>query len=395
MPSSSLRPSEKPTTGGAGVEVQASAPAPAGVSAPSASTPSPRSARAASNRPRRASGGLLRYILVRLAVSVLLLFGVTLVTFALTTIVPGDPVASALGQRAAEDPAAVAAFRAKYGLDQPWFVQYGIYLGNLLHGDLGISQQTHRPVATDLASAVPATLELALGAITLSLIFGVVFGVWAAYRRGKVTDQVLRVVSLTGLSVPTFWMAMVLFYTFYYKLRLAPGSGRLSPILSPPPKQTGLVTVDSLLAGRFDAFMDASAHLVLPVLVLTLYTVGLLTRFVRTSVLEVLEQDYVRAAYAKGLTGRKVLFSYVLRGAALPILTVLGLAFGTLLSGTVLVESVFAWPGLGTYAFKSASSLDLPGVMGVGLVVGVIYLITNFVVDLLYGVLDPRVRVGS
>lgn len=319
----------------------------------------------------------------------------TIVTFTLTNLVPGDPVASALGQRAAEDPEAVAEFRARYGLDEPLPIQYLIYLGNLLHGDLGISQQTHRPVLKDLAVAVPATLELAICAIILSLALGLVLGVWAAYRRGKVADQVLRVVSLAGLSVPTFWLAMVLFYLFYYQLRIAPGSGRLSPAETPPPVRTGLMTVDSLLAGRFDAFLDAAAHLALPVTVLTLYTVGLLTRFVRSAVLEVLEQDYVRAAKAKGLRGWRVLTAYVLRGAALPILTVVGLAFGTLLSGTVLVESVFAWPGLGTYAFKSASSLDLPGVMGVGLVVGIVYLVTNFVVDLLYGVLDPRVRVAS
>lgn len=336
----------------------------------------------------------LRYLAVRFGVSCLLLVGVTLVTFTLTNLVPGDPVASALGQRAAEDEATVAAFRERYGLDEPLYVQYGIYLSNLARGDLGISQQTHRPVLQDLRAAVPATLELALWAVFFSLLIGVLFGVWSAYKRGKVTDQVLRVVSLTGLSVPTFWMAMVLFYVFSYRLRVVPGSGRLSPLITPPPRRTGLMTVDSLLAGRFDAFLDASAHLILPVAVLTMYTVGLLTRFVRSAVLEVLDQDYVRAAQAKGLSRPRVLFSYVLRGAALPILTVVGLAFGTLLSGTVLVESVFSWQGLGSYAFKSATSLDLPGVMGVGLVVGLIYLVTNFVVDILYGVLDPRVRVS-
>jgi peptide/nickel transport system permease protein len=325
---------------------------------------------------------------------VLLVIGVTIVTFILTNLVPGDPVAAALGQSAAEDPATVAQFRAQYGLDKPLVVQYFTYLGNLLHGDLGQSQVTHRPVLTDLVSAVPATLEIAVGAIILSVIIGVVFGMIAAYRRGKVTDHVLRIVSLAGLSVPTFWLALVLYYVFFFQLHIAPGSGRLSPIYAPPPTVTGLVTVDALVAGQWDVFLDASAHLFLPVLVLTLYTVGLLTRFVRTSVLEILDLDYVRAAKAKGLPARTVVIGYVLRGASIPVLTIVGLAFGSLLSGTVLVESVFAWPGLGSYAFKAASNLDLFGVMGVGLVVGIIYLATNLVVDLLYGLIDPRVRLG-
>lgn len=321
--------------------------------------------------------------------------GVTLVTFILTNLVPGDPVAAALGQRAAEDPAIVAQFRAQYGLDQPLVVQYFTYLGNLLHGDLGTSTTTHNPVASDLAKALPATLEIAIGAIVLSVIIGVVLGTVAAHRRGKASDHVLRVVSLAGLSVPTFWLALVLYYVFYFQLHIAPGSGRLSSDFTTPPTVTGMYTVDALLVGQLDTFLDAMAHLFLPVLVLTLYTVGLLTRFVRTAVLEVLDQDYVRAARAKGLPGRTVIWSYVLRGASIPILTVVGLAFGSLLSGTVLVEAIFAWPGIGSYAYQAASHLDLPGVMGVGLLIGVMYLLVNLVVDLLYGVLDPRVRLAS
>jgi peptide/nickel transport system permease protein len=205
---------------------------------------------------------------------------------------------------------------------------------------------------------------------------------------------VLRVVSLTGLSVPTFWLALVLYYFFYFKLHIAPGSGRLDSDYNTPGRVTGMYTLDALFAGQLDTFFDAVAHLFLPVLVLTLYTVGLLTRFVRTAVLEILDQDYVRAARAKGLPGRTVVFSYVLRGASIPILTVVGLAFGSLLSGTVLVESVFSWPGIGSYAFQAASHLDLPGVMGVGLLIGVTYLLVNLAVDLLYGLLDPRVRLA-
>ena len=337
---------------------------------------------------------LAGYLLRRLGMSILLLVGVTLVTFTLTNLVPGDPVAAALGQSAADNPATVAAFVKEHGLDQPLPVQYATYMTNLVQGDLGVSQRTRQPVVSDLQKAVPATIEVALGAITVSLIVGVALGVLAAYRRGKLADQIIRVVSLVGLSVPTFWLALLSFNFFFLKLRIAPGSGRLSPSLSPPPRVTGLYTVDSLLAGQWNVFVDAAAHLMLPVMVLSLFTIGLLTRFVRTSVLEILDMDYVRAGRAKGLGGSQLLFGYVLRGAALPILTIVGLMFGMLLSGTVLVEAVFAWPGLGTYAFQSASNLDLPGVMGVGLVVGVIYLLINFVVDMLYGVLDPRVRLA-
>ncbi|QHC69325.1 ABC transporter permease [Rathayibacter sp. VKM Ac-2801] len=351
-------------------------------------------------RPPRQRGGraahpFLRYALRRVLTSLLLVVGVTLVTFILTNLVPGDPVAAALGQRAAEDPEIVAQFRAQYGLDQPLVVQYFTYLGNLLHGDLGVSTTTHNPVVADLAKALPATLEIAFGAIVLSVIIGVLFGTVAAYRRGKASDHVLRVVSLAGLSVPTFWLALVLYYVLYFQLRIAPGSGRLSSDFTTPPTVTGLYTVDALLAGQLDTFLDAASHLFLPVLVLTLYTVGLLTRFVRTAVLEILDQDYVRAARAKGLPNRAVTFSYVLRGASIPILTVVGLAFGSLLSGTVLVEAVFGWPGIGSYAYQAASHLDLRGIMGVGLLIGVMYLLVNLIVDLLYGVLDPRVRLAS
>jgi len=273
-------------------------------------------------------------------------------------------------------------------------VQYFTYLGNLLHGNLGVSTTTHDAVAADLAQALPATLEIAIGAIVLSVVIGVVLGTVAAYRRGKVSDHVLRVVSLAGLSVPTFWLALALYYFFYFKLHIAPGSGRLSSDFNAPHTITGLYTIDALLAGQLDTFFDALSHLFLPVLVLTLYTVGLLTRFVRTAVLEILDQDYVRAARVKGLPTRTVVWSYVLRGASIPVLTVVGLAFGSLLSGTVLVESIFAWPGIGSYAYQAASHLDLPGVMGVGLLIGVMYLLVNLIVDLLYGILDPRVRLA-
>lgn len=337
---------------------------------------------------------LARYLGIRAGLTILLLFGVTLVTFTLTNLVPADPVQAALGEQAAADPEIVAQFRENAGLDQPLPVQYLTYLGNLLHGDLGVSQQTRAPVAQDLGKAFPATAELAIAAILISIVIGVGLGTWAALRRRTVTDQMIRVVSLIGISVPSFWLALVVYFVFFSQLHWFPGSGRLSPATIPPPRVTGMYTVDALLAGQWATFGDAVAHLVLPAAVLALYTIGLLTRFARSAILEVLDLDYVRAARAKGLPARVVVTRYVLRGALVPIITVLGVAFGSLLSGTVLVEKVYSWHGLGEYAYAAATKLDLPAIMGVGLVVGVVYIGLNFLVDVLYGVIDPRVRVA-
>jgi peptide/nickel transport system permease protein len=336
---------------------------------------------------------LARYILVRAGISILLIFGVTLVTFTLANLVPADPAQAALGERAASDPDIVAAYREARGLDKPLVTQYVVYVANLFRGDLGSSTQTNNPVLQDLSVAFPATAELALFIILFSVIIGVGLGTWAALRQNRFSDQLFRAVSLVGISVPTFWLALVAFYLFFYQLRWAPGTGRLSAALQPPPHVTGMFTVDSLLAGQWATFGDALAHLVLPGSVLILYTVGLLLRFSRSAVLDVLNQEYVLAARAKGLRPSAVVFRYILRGASLPILTIVGLAFGSLLSGTVLTEQVFGWGGIGQYAYKSATTLDLPAVMGVGLVVGVVYIVTNFLIDVVYGVIDPRVRV--
>ncbi|WP_243854556.1 ABC transporter permease [Canibacter zhoujuaniae] len=342
---------------------------------------------------RRGIPPLLRYIGVRLGVSILLVLGVTLVTFTLTNLVPSDPVQAALGEQAAANPEIVAKFRAEQGLDKPLPVQYITYVTNLVQGNLGTSTQTRQPVAEELARAFPATIELALAAIVGSALLGVGLGLWAALKRRKFTDQVIRVISLIGLSWPTFWLALVVYYVFFFLLGIFPGSGRLDPVLIPPPHVTGMYTIDALLAGQFDVFSDALYHLVLPASVLALYTIGLLTRFARSAVLEVLDLDFVKAARAKGLSKRTVTFGYVLRAATVPIITVLGLAFGSLLSGTVLVEQVYSWNGIGQYSFAAATKLDLPAIMGVGLIVGIVYIGLNFVVDVLYGLIDPRVRV--
>lgn len=334
----------------------------------------------------------LRYVLYRTTMTVFLIFGVTVVTFTLTNLVPADPIQAALGEQAAANPEIVEEFRRQQGLDKPVPVQYLNYMGRLLQGDLGTSIKTHNPVSQDLARAFPATVELALSAITISIVFGIGLGLIAALKRRTFWDQLIRILSIINISLPSFWLALIAYYIFFSQLHLFPGSGRLSPTLVAPPKITGMYTVDSLLAGNMTTFFDAVHHLILPASVLAFYTIGLLTRFTRTSILEVLDLEYVRSAHAKGLSSRKVVFSYVLRGAFVPILTVVGLAFGSLLSGTVLVEKIYSWNGLGQYAFMAATSLDVPAIMGVGLIVGCVYVGLNLLVDVSYGLIDPRVR---
>jgi peptide/nickel transport system permease protein len=345
-------------------------------------------------RPGGRHRDLRRFLLGRLGTGLVLLVGITLVAFVLTHLVPGDPAAANLGQRAIGDPAAVAAFRHQYGLDRPVPVQYVVYLKNLLHGNLGISEQSHRPVLADLEEYVPATIELALFAIVLSLIVGIGLGIVAAVFRDRWPDHVIRVVSLGGVSMPVFWVALVAFYLFFFKLGWLPGGGRLDPTQNAPTHLTGMFTVDAAVHGQWTLFSSALRHLVLPALVLAIFTVGMLTRFTRASMLEIMENDYVRAARLKGLPEHVVVLRHVLRPALVAIITVAGVAFGNLLAGTVLVENIFSWPGVGQYAYHSAVNLDLPAIMGVSLFVALVYIVINLAVDLLYGVIDPRIRLS-
>jgi len=329
----------------------------------------------------------------RLVALVLLLLGITLVAFVLTEIVPSNAAATALGEQAAGDPAAVAAFKAHYGLDKPLPARYAIYLGHVLQGDLGQSSLTHNAVSHDLGQFIPATAELALFSILIASVVGVAFGVLAALRRNKPTDHTLRVTSLAGISMPTFWIALVVLYVGFYRLGWFPGAERLNPGTVPPPSVTGLYTVDALLDGNLSLFGEALHHLVLPALVLAAFNVSLLTRFTRSAVLEVIGNDYVRAARAKGLPERVVVVRYVLRAALPSVVTVLGLVFANVLTGAVLIEKIFSWPGVGQYAYQAAVNLDVPAIAGVSLFVAFVYVTVNFIVDILYGIIDPRIRV--
>ena len=335
----------------------------------------------------------LRFVSRRLAAGMALIIGVTAVTFSLTTLVPGDPALAVLGESAFDNPAAVEAFRDRYRLDEPLPVQYWAYLSNVVQGDLGESQRTRRPVARDLGEFIPATMELAFVAISIAIVVGITVGTVAAVRRDGLLDQVIRVFSLTGVSMPAFWLALLAFYWLSFRYQLFPGIGRLDPGVRAPETITGMYTVDAALAGDWDTFRNALGHTLLPGMVLAANAIGLLTRFTRSSVLEVLDEDFVRTARAKGLRGWKVVARHVLRAALVPIVTLIGLLFGSVLSGTVLVEAIFSWPGVGQYAFLSANNLDVPAIAGVAMFVAVAYVTINLVVDLLYGAIDPRIRV--
>ncbi|HEV2440385.1 MAG TPA: ABC transporter permease [bacterium] len=334
------------------------------------------------------------YIGRRLLLLPAMLVGITLLTFVISHAVPADPVAANLGDQAAANPVIVAAFRHQWGLDRPLPQQYLIYLWRLLHGDMGMSISTHQAVATDLGQDLPATVELAFAAMLISLAVGIPLGILAGVRRDTVVDQIARGSSLIGVSMPVFWLGLVALVVFYAWLGWAPSAGQLNPRLSRPPAATGFVVIDALLAGEGDVARDALSHLVLPALVLSAYSIGVITRMMRGSMLDVLGEDYVRTARAKGLPGLRVTLRHAARNALLPVITIVGLSFGGLLSGAVITETVFAWPGLGSYAFRSATSLDFPAIMGVGIVVASVYVFANLLVDIAYAVADPRIRIG-
>ena len=332
------------------------------------------------------------FVARRLLVMLPQLLGMSLIAFVLTHSIPADPVAAFLGQRSMEDPRIVAAFRAQWGLDRPLPEQYLRYVLNLAHGDLGVSIRTHQPVAADLGRAFPASAELAFSATVLSALVGVPFGVLSAVRRNQWPDHLVRAVSLLGVSSPVFWLALVGLYVFYFRLGWLPGPGRLDVGVPEPPHLTGMFTVDSALGGQWRTFEVALKHLVLPALVLASVTMGLLTRLTRSSMLDVLGADFIRTARGKGLPERAVVFRHALSNALIPTVTMVGLTFGDILSGTVLTETIFAWPGVGRYAFQSAITLDFPAILGVSVVIAGVFILVNLLTDMLYLALDPRLR---
>lgn len=335
---------------------------------------------------------MLKYIGRRLAMLAFLLIGVTFMVFIISHLVPSDPLAANMSQNAMSDPVAVKAFEEKWGLDKPLLQQYGIYLSNLLHGDMGTSIRTGNPVAQDLKQFYPATLELSLCAMIVAVIFGILFGTLSAIYRDKPIDYALRTVSISGVSMPSFWFALLMLFVFFYKLGWAPGPGRLSSRMPVPQGGSGLYLADAIFSGNGKLFVDALQHLILPSIVLGFFTMGLVSRQTRSNLMEVMSDDYIRTARAKGLTEGRVVFHHAMGNAMIPVLTVIGMGFCNLLGGMVFVEKIFAWPGIGQYAYQSATSLDFPAICGVSLLIAVNYVVINLIIDILYGIIDPRVR---
>ena len=338
---------------------------------------------------------MLAFLARRIARLVFSLLGLTVVLFALTRLTPVDPIRYALGGQATA--AQVRALRHQYGLDQSLVAQYLSYLGNALHGDLGLSLQGQRSVSADLAAYLPNTVELVLAALLIGLVVGVPLGILAAtYVNGPV-DALVQVVSTLGVAIPSFWLAVVLQLVVAVDLRWLPLSGIITSNDMLPRPITNFVPLDAILTGNWPALLSNLDHLILPAVVLALQPVAMIAAMTRTSMLEVAQQEYVRVARAKGLPARRVTLRHTLRNAWLPIINISGLNVGWLLGGSFLVETVFAWPGLGYYGINAAVSFDFPAILGTALVIGAIFALVNAVVDLLYGVVDPRIRqaVGS
>ncbi len=334
----------------------------------------------------------LGFLLRRVVGIAAVMIGVSVITFAISHVIPADPVAAALGDHATD--AQIAQFRAEYHLDRPLPEQYVTYATGILHGDLGRSIRTRRSVADDLADSFPATLELSFAALLISIVLGVPAGVWSAISRGRLPDYVVRVLSLAGGSLPVFWLGLIVIGLFYYQLGWFPGGGRLDTFVPPPTARTGLYVLDSILAGDLAALRSSLVHLVLPALTLGYFSTAVIARMTRSSMLDVLGQDYMRTARAKGLREPVIVLRHALRNALIPTVTIIGLTFGSLLSGAVLTETIFSWPGLGRYATASAVSLDFPAVLGVTLLAAVVYPVANLIVDVAYYWLDPRIQHG-
>jgi peptide/nickel transport system permease protein len=314
---------------------------------------------------------------------------VSVIVFFMVRAIPGDPAQILLGQQATQEQ--VQELRASMGLDKPVLVQYGVFLRGALTGDLGDSIATGRPVVTELLARFPATLELTAFAMFIAILVGVPVGVISAVKQYSVLDKVTSVLALTGISMPIFWLAMILIVIFGVKLQLLPFPGRLSSGVTIQ-AYTGLVLVDSLLTGNFAAFWDGLKHLILPALALGTIPMAVVMRMTRSSMLEVMNEDYVRTARAKGVVPWRVIFKHALRNAMLPTVTVIGLQVGLLMGGAIITETIFSWPGVGQIAYESISRRDYAMIQGVVLYGALLFVLVNLLVDVLYAVLDPRVR---
>jgi dipeptide transport system permease protein len=333
------------------------------------------------------------FLLRRAALVIPTFLGITLLVFSLIHMIPGDAVEAMSGERGMTEER-YQSLRHEFGLDKPLYAQYFTYLGNILHGDLGRSIVTHESVTHEFMTLFPATLELSVCAILFAVLLGLPAGMLAALKRNTVLDYSVMGVSLTGYSMPIFWWALLLILLFSVTLGWTPVSGRMDIVFDLPPV-TGFMLIDSLLSGEEGAFKSAASHLVLPTIALGTIPLAVIARMTRSAMLEVLREDYVRTARAKGLSRWRVVGVHALRNALIPVITVIGLQVGTLLAGAILTETIFSWPGIGKWLVEAIHRRDYPVVQGGILLSATIIIVVNLIVDLLYGVINPRIRHSS
>jgi len=337
---------------------------------------------------------MVTLIIKRMAMAVPSLIGVVIVTFLLTRMLPGDPAAYFAGPAAT--PQAIQEVRVKLGLDKPMIQQFGRYVADLAHGNLGSSLTTGQPVVAELRTRLPASAELTLFGLLLSVAIAVPLGILAATRPNSLLDHACRIISTAGVSLPVFFTGLILIYVLYYLLGWAPAPlGRLDVFYTAPPQVTGFYLIDSLIAGDPETFTAALKQLILPALTLGVFSLAPIARMTRASMLAVLSSDFVRTARANGLSSWTVIITYAFRNAMLPVITTLGMVFSFLLGANVLVEKVFAWPGIGSYAVEALLASDFAPVQGFVLTMAVMYVALNLMIDIVYGLIDPRVRVEA
>ena len=332
---------------------------------------------------------MLTFLIRRLLFLVFVVVGVSLLTFVVSHLVPSDPARLMVGKTATA--AQIAQARHTLGLDQPLPVQYLLYMKGLLHGDFGQSVYSHRSVLDDFGDYFPATVELTFYALLFCIIIGLPLGVLSALYKGSWLDQTTRTFAMAGVALPIFWLGLVLQVLVYGRLHLLPAGGRVDALVNAPHHITGLYTIDSLLTGNWSVFGNSLAHVLLPAFTLAFASLATVTRVTRASMLEALQQDYIRTARAKGLSRRTVSFRHALRNALIPTTTLLGLQVGSLLGGAFLVEIVFSWPGIGFYSVQAIRAFDYAAIMGITVIIAVVYIAVNLLVDILYAVIDPRI----
>lgn len=333
---------------------------------------------------------MLHFILRRFGLIIPTFFGITVLAFALVHLIPGDAIEILVGERGI-DPARHAELRAQMGLDRPLVVQYFSYVGGVLQGDLGRSFITKEPVLKEFLTLFPATIELSVCAMLFAVVIGLPVGVIAAVKRGSVFDHTVMATSLTGYSMPIFWWGLLLILFFSVQLGWTPVSGRISALYWID-ATTGFMLIDTLLSDESGAFLSALRHLILPSIVLGTIPLAVIARMTRSSMLEVLREDYIRTARAKGLSPARVIMIHALRNALIPVITVIGLQVGVLLAGAILTETIFSWPGVGSWLVESVRRRDYPAIQGGLLLIASIVIVVNLVVDVLYGVINPRIR---